>query len=75
MSRILFFGSDFISEHTLRAMFIRQPAFHERISLIGPPVLRNRNAEQLQFLDFAKNKDLKYFYQSSFDKGDVMEEW
>ena len=54
MSKILLFGSDAISHHTLQTMIRKKPDFAKRISLLCPPKPRNKRQPLYEFHSYAQ---------------------
>ena len=70
MSKILLFGSDAISHHTLQTMVRKKPDFAKRISLLGPPKPRNKRQPLYEFHSYAQAQNIPFFFQSNFNKKD-----
>ena len=68
MSKILLFGSDAISHHTLKTMLTKKPDFAKRISLLCPPKPKNRRSALYQFHSFANSQNVPVFFESNFNK-------
>ena len=66
MSKVLLFGSDLVSLHTLKSLIGYKPALKQRISLLGPPVPKNRRLPPYEFHKYARQQEIPFAFESNF---------